>query len=280
MRRRRDGAHPTATLGDVSDAGLPPPPPSHGPASVPPPPPPPTSLPASGSAGTPAAFARVLPVARWTQIALAAVAVLQIVTLTLSWTVVDDAELLLDDRISESDFIARYAGVAVVSLLMAGVGVAVWVLAIVWMHRLAGNADRLGRRGRWTPGWAIGGWFCPPVLFVIPFLHLRQLWRSTDPRPGDAWHTGPVAPIVTVWWALYGLLPALLIPLGASVAFRGVGEGDGQDLARQIRDDLTLQTLSGALSVAAAVAFGLLVRQLSARQAAITGEATVRQVTA
>ena len=34
---------------------------------------------------------------------------------------------------------------------------------------------------RWTPGWAIGGWFIPLANFVIPFLVVLETWRRSDP---------------------------------------------------------------------------------------------------
>jgi hypothetical protein len=211
---------------------------------------------------------RVLPIARWTVRLLATVAILQVLTVVLSWTVVDDAEAFLDGRLTEREFAGRYAGVLVASLLLAASGIALFVMVIVWMYRIATNADRLGRRGRWSPGWAIGGWFAPPFLFVIPFLHLRQLWQTTEPRAD--WTRAEAPPLITLWWVLYGLIPTLLIPFGVSVSFN---VGDGGSAAESLRDDLTLQTLSSGLNVAAAIAFGVLVHRLSTRQAALTGEA-------
>ena len=60
------------------------------------------------------------------------------------------------------------------------------VLTIIWMFRMAGNLRQLGRTGAtWAPGWAIGGWFCPPcAIYAIPWLMFRELWRGSRSRGG------------------------------------------------------------------------------------------------
>jgi hypothetical protein len=63
------------------------------------------------------------------------------------------------------------------------------VLTIILMFRMAQNLRGLGRGGAtWAAGWAIGGWFCPPcVIYAIPWLMFRELWKGSDPdvAPND-----------------------------------------------------------------------------------------------
>ena len=56
---------------------------------------------------------------------------------------------------------------------------------MIWMFKMAKNVRALGRQGlRYAPGWAIGGWFVPPcVLYVVPWLMFRELWKASDPEP-------------------------------------------------------------------------------------------------
>lgn len=56
-----------------------------------------------------------------------------------------------------------------VMLLLAGlVGIATFVLLIIWLYRAAKNNEALGRQNpRLGPGWAIGGWFIPIAWWVI-----------------------------------------------------------------------------------------------------------------
>jgi Domain of unknown function (DUF4328)/Protein of unknown function (DUF2510) len=85
------------------------------------------------------------------------------------------------------------------------VSLAVLVLLIVWTYRSATNAQALGRNGaRLGPLWAIFGWFIPLASFVLPYIVIQDLWRSSDPDAprGDGWRTLPGSTLVRGWWAL------------------------------------------------------------------------------
>lgn len=214
--------------------------------------------------------------ARIVCVALLAFVALQVAVVALSWGLVDEADAVLDGRLAGDAFVDRHLLVRYLMVVSNVVLVALWVLSMKWMHRLACNVERLGRQGRWGARWAIGGWFCPPFLFVIPFLHMRELWRASDPRPTTAWRRSSVSHIIEVWWVLFGLLPALLVPFGV-LAFHSIGESDGQVLAQELRDDIALQTAATALSVLAAIAFLVLVSRLTRRHMALTGERPIRR---
>lgn len=216
-------------------------------------------------------IARVRRTARVVCIVLGVFVVVQIAVIVLSWGLADDADAVLDGRLAGEVFADRHAAVGYLMILWGVVLVTLWVLSIRWMHRLARNVERLGRQGRWGTRWAIVGWFCPPILFVIPFLHMRELWRASDPRPTTAWRRSGISHIVDVWWVLFGLLPAMLMPLGV-LAFHSIGERDGQVLAQELREDIVLQTVASTLSALAAIAFFVLVSRLTRRHMALTGE--------
>ena len=99
--------------------------------------------------------------------------------------------------------------------ILGGLGglvmLAIAVLTMIWMFKMAKNVRAIGRQGlRFAPGWAIGGWFVPPcVLYVVPWLMFRELWKASDPDATHAedWRQVKVAPIVNAWWVLYGLVP-------------------------------------------------------------------------
>lgn len=70
----------------------------------------------------------------------------------------------------------------------------------MWMHRVYRNMPALGEQGmRWSPGWAVGGWFIPIANFVIPYRVLREVWSAFgDGQPvPQQW--------LTAWIAAYGL---------------------------------------------------------------------------
>ena len=60
--------------------------------------------------------------------------------------------------------------------------IAAAVVVIIWMYRLAWNHRALHRGGTWGPAWAIGGWFLPPIVYVIPTLMLHELWKAVRSR--------------------------------------------------------------------------------------------------
>jgi uncharacterized BrkB/YihY/UPF0761 family membrane protein len=230
----------------------------------------------TGSYGAFSPFDRIRGLAKWLGVLVLVSAVVQVLSLISTYALSDEASAYLRGDISENDFISSYVVVAIVGVLSAVVSIALIVLTFIWMFRLATNNRKLGRQSRWAPGWAIGGWFCPPlVLYVIPFLMFRELWKGSDPQfgPHDSrWTTAKVSPLVTVWWLLYGILPLLMIPLGFSMAFGSVSGSSTADLAQQIEDTMAITALSTVGGVASSVAYFLLVRGLTARQTALTQE--------
>lgn len=256
---------------------VPPPPPGS------PPPPPPSSLTpppgyvayGGGNYGGFSPFDRVKGLAKWISILLVVTVIGQLISIVVMFGLVDNAQAFLDGEISNTEFSNDYLAVGFVSILSSIGSIALVVLTMIWMFRLASNHRKLGRQGTWGPGWAIGGWFLPPMLFVIPFLMFRMLWKGSDPESGPndpRWESSRVGPIVTIWWVLYGLIPLLLIPVGISTAFGNFG-GSTEDVAEQLADSMSLNIVSTVVSIGAAVAFHFLVQQLTSRQTTLTREA-------
>lgn len=255
------------------------------PPPLPPPAPPPTGLNpppgyvayGPGRYGAFSPFARVRGLGKVLGILVIVVAAGQLAALGASLAARSEAADFLAGRIDEDEFLSGYGPSLAASALTGAANLAVVVLTMIWMYRLASNLERLGRTGRtWSPGWAIGGWFLPPVLFVIPWLMFRELWRGSDPAapPGAPdWRQRRVAPIVDLWWVLYGVVPTLMIPFGVGLAVSGGIATDAEDIAQRIEDQWVLDTLSGLVTLAAALAYFVLVRQLTARHAAATHEA-------
>ena len=77
-------------------------------------------------------------------------------------------------------------GLAVAALMLATV-----VLFLTWFYRARKNAGLSTWRQRWSPGWAIGSWFLPPVLLWFPYQIMADIWRAGRPagprdRPSNA----------------------------------------------------------------------------------------------
>jgi hypothetical protein len=168
----------------------------------------------------------------------------------------------------------RAAGaIGLTSALAGGLQLALVVVTMVWMFRVARNNQSLGRAGAtWSPGWAIAGWFCPPCIFVIPWLHLGELWRGTDPGSpaGDPnWKRNRISPLIAWWWVFFGLGSILLAVTRIRVQRAGT-EVRG-DLARNYRDGVPASLASLAVTVVAGVLWVTIVRRMTARQRTLTG---------
>ena len=206
-------------------------------------------------------------------------AVANLVASILSATAVGEAQDYLAGTIDEDTFIDAYTPAVAMGALQSLAFLAVIVLTIIWLHRVLWNHRALDRTGTWGPGWAIGGWFLPPfVVYVIPFLVLREAWRGSDPDipiGDDRWKRAPVPVVLTVWWVVYGLAPIVLIALqGRAAISRGVESSDSENLAEAVRDQVGLSFASSALTIVAAVAWIAIVRGISARHRRLIGEAT------
>jgi len=211
--------------------------------------------------------------ARYLQWLLAASAVLQLVLLG---TVSDRARSLVDLHRGIDDYIDGHTAAGRAWFDKAGslnqgsplgtvaslVGLAVLVLMIVWTYRSALNARALGRRGeRLAPLWAIFGWFIPLASWVLPYLMIQDLWRSSDPGAprGDGWRALAGSGLVRGWWALR--------VTGEVLSFGALGLGiAGSWSETSVKVALGVGYIVSAAALALQV---LVVRDLTARQQAL-----------
>jgi hypothetical protein len=90
--------------------------------------------------------------------------------------------------------------------LMSYLLLASTVLLIVWSWRSAHNARALGRVGaRLSPGWTIAAWLIPFASFVLPYLVVSDLWRSSAPDAphGNGWRGRSAGLFLPVWWITF-----------------------------------------------------------------------------
>lgn len=86
------------------------------------------------------------------------------------------------------------------------IAVASGVLTIVWWYRAYRavlGSEPVGNR--WSPGWAVGGWFIPFVNLVIPKLVLDEIDRiSQAVHAGTtSWRTRARTSLTGWWWGLW-----------------------------------------------------------------------------
>ena len=272
--------HLTATskVNAVSDAPPPPPPTPSG-GSLPPPPPPGThQFAPPGYAGyTPSPMSsvtlkRVGAVGRAAQILVAIASLAGVAAYLAGMAVADDAERYLDGELSTSDFQTSILPYSLVGLVQAAATLAAVVLVMIWMYRLAANHRTLHRDGRWGPGWAIGGWFLPPFLYIIPYLMFRELWKASDPTVpvGGEWRSRPVSPVVTAWFVVYGpvLLVIQIFTASATLNF----SNSERTLAEQIVDDQAITGVAALVGLVAGALFIAMARALNDRHRRLIGE--------
>ena len=233
--------------------------------------PPPGYVPYGGqNVGAYSAYQPINGVSKWLGMLMMAYIPLQLISILVLLRIRSKARDLINDRITADEYTSSTRSLNLVSILVFIVVIAALVLTMIWMSRMAKNQQLMQRGGTWTPGWAIAGWFCPPcVLYVIPYLMFKDLWKSSDPDSGADWRRNPVSSIVHIWWVLYGLLPIAFIAVTVN-NFR-IG-GSVQDAASRINKQFAYTALSNLTQVLAAVAFLMLVRQLSARHKLVTHE--------
>ena len=273
------------TVGSVSDVPPPPniePPPSSTPP--PPPPPPPGLTPPPGYAaydGNPtptAGVKRVRGLAIPVVVSVSIAALTGLLAAILSTSIGTDASDFLAGSISESEFEDALVPLNSVQLLGSVATLATGVLSIIWAFRIAQNVRSFGRATTWSPLFAIFGWFLPPlVLYVIPFLVLRELWKASEPTGvdgSDAWKRTPDNPVLWVWFVLFGLAPAVLFAVQiGSFASSGLPAGDLESVAESLEDFGALGWATAVLNVGAAAAWITFVRQLTRRHKQLTNEA-------
>lgn len=200
---------------------------------------------------------------------------LQIIGIFSSLALIDKANKFLESD-GATSFDTSQNSLSSLSILVI---IPIAVLTMIVMFKMANNLKALGRGGAtWAAGWAVGGWFVPPiVLYVVPWLMFRELWRGSDPEvgPGDPnWKQAPVSPLVNVWWVLYGLLPlASIFTVGSMFSQLSKGGDAERVVAQELSDHGTFSTVLAVVAIGTTIVYLVMLRQLGARHMKATREA-------
>lgn len=139
------------------------------------------------------------------------------------------------------------------------------------MHRACRNQRAfLDRRPRYSPGWAVGGWFIPLVNLVYPYLVMADIWKNSSvaAREGpeaSRRSAGAPAGLVIAWWTLY-------LSRGFSGGFAGAfgsafdqatGEPTPEGYVETATTALNTQVVASLVSSAAAVVAILVVQRIT-----------------
>lgn len=169
------------------------------------------------------------------------------------------ASLLTDIKngkfVSWSDGDDADAFVGAASSIEFLIGIPLFVLLIIWAWRATVNIESKGRSGRWSRGWAIGGWFTPVMFLFVPYQIISDAWKNAtevgedDGGRNKFWLAGFIFWWVSVAFALLGGI---------------VSEGDSIDDA--VSGDVLI-ALSGACGVIAGILIAVAFNQMSKRHA-------------
>ena len=145
------------------------------------------------------------------------------------------------------------------------------------MYRIATNIRAYQRDTMWSPLFSIFGWMLPPfVLYIIPFLMLRELWKAsdpTDPNDTEGWRRAPTSRYIWAWLVLYGIAPIFLLLFSVgSFLDGGLASGSLESLADSLDEFGAFAVVSAVVNVAAAVVWIVFVRQLTSRHIRLTNE--------
>jgi hypothetical protein len=151
-----------------------------------------------------------------------------------SGTPISTAEAAANDQ--------RYAGAHALMLLTL---ILSCIFLLMWMYRAHKNlrsitSDRL----EFTPGGAVGWWFCPFLNLVRPYQVMKEIF--TVSRDGTA---SKSAPIVGAWWALW-ILSNIIARVGTGF---GAGSGDHPTIP-----DLVNQTWANMIDIPFFIVAGVL----------------------
>jgi hypothetical protein len=95
------------------------------------------------------------------------------------------------------------AAIAILGLRILAIGLALvdTIVFIIWFFQARQNAGRLDWPQRWSPGWAIGGWFVPICFLWFPYQIMADIWRAGLPAAARA----KPALLPGAWWACWCL---------------------------------------------------------------------------
>lgn len=166
----------------------------------------------------------------WLVGALAVVTIAQVVRLFAAGAAARTGRALADGIMAEETFESDLGPLLAAELVVSLGQLVVVGLSIAWLWRLLVLRRDAGATSRWTPGWAAGAWFTPPLVYVVPALILDDTWHGVGGRRRN--------PLVWLWFVVYSVSSASVVVL--SVA------GDGW--APLNRDDRPLAAYGAALA--------------------------------
>ncbi len=147
--------------------------------------------------------------AQWVSIFLALVVVLDVVAL-----VFDYMQIQMVGRVMRGEIITMAEATAIDSrqAVIGGIYLILFIITAIlfcmWIHRAYRNLPSLGVDGlKYSPGWAVGGFFVPILNLVRPFQVTTEIWKASDPtteiNDSLAWKGASTSLLIISWWVLF-----------------------------------------------------------------------------
>lgn len=140
------------------------------------------------------------------------------------------------------------------------VSAALLVIMIIWAWRATVNLETWGKPGRWSRGWAIGGWFTPIMFLFVPYQIISDTWKNA-PREDDSGTSSSVQSNQqrnNLWF--YGF-----IFWWAQVVFNIFGSSQSESTLDDAITGDTLLAVSGGCGIAAGILIAIAFKQMSKR---------------
>lgn len=211
-----------------------------------------------------AGVGRATVIALWVMVAVLALMTLSNVTMYLTSSSLEVG--LATGSVSGGSAVAAGAyllGAAALGLLYGLGSLVCAILFIAWMHRAHSNLPALGASGlRYSPGWAIGGWFVPVLNILRPKQVADEIHSASNPHApadmGTSWR-GHAPQVVLVWWVTWLAGGALSWIASTLMASDSSGLGG-------LRSGLLLDAIANLVLIAAGYFAVRVVKEITDRQ--------------
>lgn len=151
----------------------------------------------------------------------------------------------------------------VIRFSLIGVSLLTAVFFLAWVYRAHKNLRALGASDlKYSPGWAIGGFFVPLLNLVRPYQVVTEIWNSSASQRRDSfggtWKDEESSLFIGLWWGVW-LIARSFDSLGAFIVI-GANQPDQLSVATRFR------VVSDVVGIASAVLAIMVVLKINARQ--------------
>lgn len=179
-----------------------------------------------------APFACTERAAQWTKGLLLAnivISVVSIISGILQLELISQATI---EGISDAEAASNDSRQQLIGILQFILFIGTSIAFLIWFYNVHNNLSALGSRElKYTPGWAVGGFFVPFLNCVRPLQVMREVWHGSNPS-GLALDESPGGPairnqlrtptLVGWWWVLFLLsnfVSYIIMRLGFRIHF-------------------------------------------------------------